>query len=499
MHSSETSEPSSAPLARKASKKKFKKSKSNLPELKTFTSTLEISSDAKLNEFSRQTLFKQESCESAKTSKSPSPELKTQDFKPIKISEDTDDESKLQARRNPKLEDPFLRDLTACIQMKQQKKMHDLKPADELLKQNEPTKISPPPTISKTFAKPSFNLEPKPSTLKTSTQFNLTIKTPVSAKKCFLNITLDKPDEKSEVNRPEELAKEEKFISIKPFNPVSFKTVKKEIEPVKVDDTEDKGFKTFTPISLKPVRKEPEQVKPEEELKPMFKLKKETDNIVKTKLNHLTPFNSSQVNSLSQVSTSTSPMVSKAAPVTSFTLASLTPLKPTKIFTNSCTNTENVILQTVSTNTEIFAGFKSIDGISDSTTEFVLKKDSSGIKKKNEYTQTKSNESHKIKLKNTKRYFNVEKFLNLILENEFNLNDMNFMGLCMSHLVVWLNSPRKQLDKCFVLVQYFGLNLNRINYLMLNDAKFYKKVSFFFNFFFAFFFINVGSGFLRIH
>ncbi|CAF0800977.1 unnamed protein product [Brachionus calyciflorus] len=413
-------QPSTSTLGRKNSKKKLKKSKN-------FTSTLEISPKIDITPL----VNKQEAI-----SKSPTPEFKQEIPTPIKISED---ESETNKNITPsKSDDPFLRDLTACIQLKQQKKLIDLKPADELCNNLEIKKTN---TVQKTFAKPNFNLNtPEPSKIKTSTQFNLNIKTPVSAKKCFLNITIDKNESDStEVEKkvPNEVEKDEKILSFKPIQPTNFKIVKKE-----------------------------------------------SDTAVKTKLGHLTPLN--QVSSLSQVSTSTSPMVSKAAPVTSFTIASLTPLKPTKLYTNSGTNTENIIVQSIGTNTELNERVElkiPNDRISDSATEFRLKKDVLLIQKINVSTQTsfinskiiKENKSQNLLV--SKKYFCVDKFLNFVMENEYCREDMEFLRVNLSDLVVWANSPAKQLDKCLILIKNFKFFFNdKINYLMLNNAKF-KKVS----------------------
>ncbi|RNA32209.1 hypothetical protein BpHYR1_054145 [Brachionus plicatilis] len=367
LSSEHSDQASTSTLGRKA-KKKFKKQKSNLTQLKTFTSTLEISPLAEPKKESGPEM-------TDASSKSPSPEPKPEiKFSPIKISEETDDEAKSPPFRHPKLkqDDPFLRDLTACIQLKQQKKLNDLKPATELGSESKTS------TTSKTFAKPNFNLSETPtsqtSTLKTSSHFNLSIKTPVSSKKCFLNITVDKPEAKSE-------------------------------EPA-----EKPVLKQFTPIGFKCVKKE-------------------------------TKLNLNSLNSLSQVSTSTSPMVSKAAPVTSFTLASMVPLKPQKVFTSSSTNTENVVVQSVSTNTEMVAGVKSLDTISESVTEMVLKR-SGDFEQKNEFTQTIK---EVVVVKKKARFFRIDKFLDFMLQNEFNKRDMEFLRVNISHLFLFMLQLNKNI------------------------------------------------------
>ena len=341
---------------------------------------------------------KPETTDISSKSPSPEPELDVK-FSPIKISEDTEDESKCTVYQSskPKQDDPFLRDLTACIQLKQQKKLNELKPANEL-----GAEIKPSSTSSKTFAKPNFNLlEPaksQTSTLKTSSNFSLSIKTPVSSKKCFLNISVDKPEAKNN------------------------------------EQTEKPVLKQFTPIGFKCVKKE-------------------------------TKLNLNSLNSLSQVSTSTSPMVSKATPVTSFTLASMTPLRQHKVYTTSSTNTENIVVQTVATNTQLEEGVKSLDKISESVTEIVLKGRMS-LRQKNESTQTKM---ELVKTRPSPRYFRVDKFLDLMLQNEYNKSDMEFLKIILGHLIVWLNSPLRQIQNSSKLIKSYYY-LNKINNLMINNG-----------------------------
>lgn len=398
----------------------------------------------------------------------------------------------------------------------------------------------PPPAVTRS---PSPNQAEKSGGLLAPSTYNVKIKTPVLSRHCILNITCDKgfteaknqASAKSEHNFDQtgEIAANANNRNIKPaqngatfhaearntFTTLASSSFINASCILKLDEnnkvsatnipavavTKPENEHKFKPPSLllSNLPSKPQAQKPNEQ---NGELKEEP--VVKTKLNHLMSFN---FTSPTQPIVTTAPLVLNKPRITTSTSTynggfteSCTNTKPSKVYASASTNTEHIITNSVSTNTNtdeiIQAGAKLISCKAYSPTTMTS---STKINKKNEETQTclplESTAAEKVESKthtsiststcedfderkqqlvvskatekrkqNVKVEFDLNKFLKMVLYNEYNKNDLMFLKERL--VAILCESPPATIHKGLSL--YNNGLIKSLNHSMLNDFKF---------------------------